>query len=84
MNEFLSIKETRKLLGVTTPTLRRWAETGKVRFSETPTGRKLYNKQIKLLVRSYFIGSIGKLFSKPSPGLLLFLYSYSLPTNERH
>jgi putative resolvase len=43
--EHLSIKETRKLLGVTTPTLRRWAETGKIGFSETPTGRKLYNKQ---------------------------------------
>lgn len=43
--EYLSIKETRRLVGVTTPTLRRWAETDKVRFTETPTGRKLYNKQ---------------------------------------
>jgi predicted site-specific integrase-resolvase len=43
--EYLSIKETRKILGVTTPTLRKWAETDKVRFTETPTGRKLYNKQ---------------------------------------
>lgn len=43
--EHLSIKETRKLLGVTTPTLRRWAETGKIGFSVGPTGRRLYNKQ---------------------------------------
>lgn len=43
--EHLSIKETRKLLGVTTETLRKWANSGKIRFSETPTGRKLYNKQ---------------------------------------
>lgn len=44
-DEYLSIKETRKLLGVTTPTLRRWAETDKVGFIEGPTGRKMYNKQ---------------------------------------
>lgn len=44
-DEYLSIKETRKLLGVTTPTLRRWAETDKIRFIETPTGRKMYHKQ---------------------------------------
>jgi putative resolvase len=43
--EYLSIKDTRKLLGVTTPTLRRWADTDKVRFITTPTGRKMYNKQ---------------------------------------
>ena len=43
--EHLSIKDTRKLLGVTTETLRKWANSGKIRFSETPTGRKLYNKQ---------------------------------------
>ena len=43
--QHLSIKETRKLLGVTTPTLRRWAETGKIGFSIGPTGRRIYNKQ---------------------------------------
>jgi len=43
--EHLSIKETRKLIGVTTETLRKWAISGKIRFSQTPTGRKLYNKQ---------------------------------------
>jgi predicted site-specific integrase-resolvase len=43
--EYLSIKESRKLLGVTTPTLRNWAKTNKIRYVETPTGRKLYNKQ---------------------------------------
>lgn len=43
--EHLSIKEARKLTGVTTQTLRNWAIKNKVRFSETPTGRKLYNKQ---------------------------------------
>ncbi len=41
----MSIKECRKLLGVTTSTLRNWSKTDKVRFTETPTGRKLYNKQ---------------------------------------
>jgi len=44
-DEHLSIKESRRLTGVTTATLRRWAETNKVRFSESPTKRKLYNKQ---------------------------------------
>ena len=44
-DEHLSIKECRRLTGVTTATLRRWAETNKVRFSETPTKRKLYNKK---------------------------------------
>lgn len=44
-DEHLSIKEARRLTGVTTATLRRWAETNKVRFSESPTKRKLYNKQ---------------------------------------
>lgn len=43
--EHLSIKESRKLTGVTTQTLRNWAIKNKVRFTETPTGRKLYNKQ---------------------------------------
>ena len=43
--EHLSIKDTRKLLGVTTETLRKWANSGKIRFSQTPTGRKLYYKQ---------------------------------------
>ncbi len=43
--EYISIKESRKLLGVTTPTLRNWSKTGKIRFTETPTGRKLFNKQ---------------------------------------
>jgi predicted site-specific integrase-resolvase len=43
--EHLSIKDTRKLLGVTTETLRKWANSGKIGFSETPTGRKLYYKQ---------------------------------------
>lgn len=44
-DEHLSIKDTRRLLGVTTETLRKWANSGKIRFSQTPTGRKLYNKQ---------------------------------------
>jgi putative resolvase len=43
--EHLSIKETRKLLGVTTETLRRWANQDKIRFSQAPTGRRLYYKQ---------------------------------------
>jgi putative resolvase len=43
--EYLSIKETRKLIGVTTPTLRQWAEKDKIRFIDGPTGRKMYNKQ---------------------------------------
>lgn len=43
--EYLSTKETRKILGVTTPTLRRWAEAGKVRFRKTPNDTMLYNKK---------------------------------------
>lgn len=43
--EFISTKEARQIIGVTTPTLRKWAETGKIRFSTTPSGRKIYNKQ---------------------------------------
>ena len=43
--EFISTKEARKIIGVTTPTLRKWADEGEIRFSTTPSGRKIYNKQ---------------------------------------
>jgi len=43
--EYISIKETRKILGVTTETLRQWNKTGKVRAVKSPSGRRLYNKK---------------------------------------
>ena len=45
MNEYISTKETRKLLGVTTQTLINWDKTGKVNTIKSPTGARLYNKQ---------------------------------------
>ena len=45
MNEYLSTKKVRKILGVTTPTLINWSKTGKVATVRTPSGQRLYNKQ---------------------------------------
>ena len=45
MNEYLPTKEVRKILGVTTPTLINWANSGKVRFVKSPSGQRIYNKQ---------------------------------------
>lgn len=39
---YLSTKETRKLINVTTITLRNWDKTGKVRTIRSPSGARLY------------------------------------------
>lgn len=44
-NEYLSTKATRKLLGVTTVTLRNWDRENRIRTTRTPSGLRLYNKQ---------------------------------------
>jgi len=44
----LSIGEAAKQLGVSTKTLRRWADAGKIRYQRSPTGqRRFYLKDIK-------------------------------------
>lgn len=44
----LSIGEAAKGLGISTKTLRRWADTGKIRFERSPTGqRRFYLADIK-------------------------------------
>ena len=45
MNEYISTKETRKILGVTTQTLINWDKTGKIDTTKSPTGQRPYNKQ---------------------------------------
>ena len=40
---FISTKETRKLLGVTTKTLVNWANSGKINTIKSPSGIRLYN-----------------------------------------
>ena len=46
MNEsFLSTKETRKRLGVTTQTLVNWSKQGKIKTIKTPSGRRMYSKK---------------------------------------
>jgi putative resolvase len=42
---FISTKETRKLIGVTTATLINWAKEGKIGFIIGPSGIRLYNKK---------------------------------------
>ena len=43
--QYLSVKKTRQILGVTTVTLRNWNKTNKIRAIRTPSGVRLYNKQ---------------------------------------
>ena len=45
MDEYISTKEARKILGVATATLINWDNKGKVVTSRTPQGRRIYNKQ---------------------------------------
>lgn len=42
---FISTKETRKLIGVTTATLINWSKEGKIGFIIDPSGVRLYNKK---------------------------------------
>jgi len=42
---FISTKETRKLIGVTTATLINWSKEGKIGFIIGPSGVRLYNKK---------------------------------------
>ena len=44
-DEYISTKTARKILGVTTPTLSRWAKTGKVGFIKSPSNTRLYCAQ---------------------------------------
>ena len=44
-DEYISTKETRRLLGVTTKTLHAWADRGKIRTIKTPTRQTQYCKQ---------------------------------------
>lgn len=43
--QFISVKEARKILGVTSNTLRAWAEKGKITAVTTPSGNNIYDKQ---------------------------------------
>lgn len=43
--QYLSVKKTRQILGVTTITLRNWHKTNKIRAIRSPSGVRLYNKQ---------------------------------------
>jgi len=43
--QYLSVKKTRQILGVTTVTLRNWHKTNKIRAIKSPSGVRLYNKQ---------------------------------------
>jgi len=43
--QFLSFKETRKILGVTADTLRRWDTSGRVQTIRTPGNVRLFNKE---------------------------------------
>lgn len=43
MDEYLSTKTTRKLLGVTTETLRAWDKSGKIHTIRSPSGARLYS-----------------------------------------
>ena len=46
MNEkFISTKETKKILGVTTNTLRNWDKTSKINTIRSPSGARLYNSK---------------------------------------
>jgi putative resolvase len=45
MDEYLSTKEVRKILGVTTQTLINWNKTGKINTIKSPSGARLYNKK---------------------------------------
>lgn len=51
-NQYLSTKETRKILGVTTQTLINWDKSGKIRTSISPCGFRIYNKQDVLSIIS--------------------------------
>jgi predicted site-specific integrase-resolvase len=43
-NQYLSFKETRKIIGVTPRTLRNWDKEGKIRTIRTPSGARMFNK----------------------------------------
>ena len=45
MDELITTKTARQLLGVTPDTLRSWAKKGKIRASRTPSNHRLYYKQ---------------------------------------
>lgn len=45
MDEYLSTKETRKILNVTTATLINWDNSGKIRTIKSPSGKRLYSKK---------------------------------------
>lgn len=44
MNELLTIKEIAALMGVTTKTVRRWEEEGKIKAIRTMGGHRRFNK----------------------------------------
>jgi predicted site-specific integrase-resolvase len=43
-NEYVSFKETRKCIGVTSRTLRNWDKEGKIRTIRTASGARMFNK----------------------------------------
>jgi putative resolvase len=43
INRYCTVKEARKLLGVTTPTLRRWDTEGKITAVRAPSGMRRYS-----------------------------------------
>jgi putative resolvase len=45
MDEYVSTKEARKILGVTTQTLINWSKTGKIGIVKSPSDTRLYSKQ---------------------------------------
>jgi putative resolvase len=42
--QYISFKETRKIIGVTSRTLRNWDKDGKIRTIRTPSGARMFNK----------------------------------------
>ena len=50
--ELITLKEARKMLGVSASTLRRWAYQGKIRYVELPSGRlRYYRSDIEKILR---------------------------------
>lgn len=45
INDYLHIREVRKLLGVTTQTLHNWDKKGQIRTARLPSGARMYHRQ---------------------------------------